>query len=134
MQVKPPQIDPDEEGIRISAFESFQNLELEDNLDRTWYPVATNLIGETYEATQHDDEVRSDIHATIISTIVRHCSEAWLRSRGYAFGLTLNRLSGSNHFNIVSKPSHMFDDTARGLQGRTKSRIEDEPVCLCALL
>lgn len=69
-----------------------------------------------------------------MSPIVSHCSEAWLRSRGYAYGLALNRVSGSDHFKPGSKPSHMFDDTARGLQGRTTSRIEDEPVCLCALL
>ena len=69
-----------------------------------------------------------------MSPIVSHCSEAWLRIRGYAYGLALNRLSGSDHFARGSKPSHMFDDTARGLQGRTTSRLEDEPVCLCALL
>ena len=131
---KPPQADPDEEDIRISAIESFQNLELEDNLHKTWYPVARSVIGETYEATQRDDEVRTDINATIMSPIVSHCSEAWLRSRGYVYGLALNRLSGSDHFKSGSKPFHMFDDTARGLQGRTTSRIEDEPVCLCALL
>lgn len=69
-----------------------------------------------------------------MSPIVSHCGEAWLRSRGYAYGLALNRVSGSDHFRSGSKPSRMFDDTARGLQGRTTSRIEDEPVCLCALL
>lgn len=131
---KPPQADPDEEDIRISAIESFQNLKLEDSLHKTWYPIARKLIGETYEASQRDDELRSDIHGIIMSPIVSHCSEAWLRSRGYAYGLALNRLSGSDHFTLGSKPSHMFDDTARGLQGRTTSRIEDEPICLCALL
>lgn len=131
---KPPQADPDEEDIRISAIESFHNLKLEDSLHKTWYPMARKLIGETYEASQQDDELRSNIHATIMSPIVSHCSEAWLRIRGYAYGLALNRLAGSDQFTPGSKPSHMFDDTARGLQGRTTSRIEDEPVCLCALL
>ena len=131
---KSPQSDPDEEDIRISAIESFQELKFEDALHKSWYPIARKLVGETYEASQSDDELRSDIHATIMSPIVSHGSEAWLRSRGYAYGLVLNRRSGSDHFIPGSKPFHMFDDTARGLQGRTTSRIEDEPVCLCALL
>ena len=127
-------MNPIEEEIRISAIESFENLELEDSLHETWSPVARTLLGETYEPSQSDDELRSAIHATIMSPIVSHCSEAWLRSRGYAYGLALNRHTGSGHFKPGSKPSHMFDDTARGLQGRTTSRLEDEPVCLCALL
>ena len=131
---KPPQADPDEESIRISAIESLQKLKYEDSLHETWHPIARKLIGETYEASLADDELRSEIHAAIMSPIVSHCGEAWLRSRGYAYGLALNRLSGSDHFKPGSKPSHMFDDTARGLQGRATSRIEDEPICLCALL
>ena len=131
---KPPQDDPMEEDLRLSAIESFQDLQLEDKLHKTWHPIAINLVGETYSPTRRDDELRSNIHATIMSPIVSHCSEAWLRSRGFAYSIALNHESGSDHFKPGSKPSHMFDDTVRGLQGRTTSRIEDEPICLCALL
>ena len=131
---KPPQSDPDEEELRISAIESFEDLKFEDNLQKTWLPLAKNILGESYEASILDDQLRSDIHATIISPIVAHCSEAWLRTRGFVNYNLLNRQSGTDHFRVGSKPSAVFDDTARGLQGRTTSRIEDEPLCLGALL
>ena len=69
-----------------------------------------------------------------MSPIISHCGEAWLRTRGFSYHIVLNRLSGTDQFRPGTKPFHVFDDTARGLQGRTTSRIEDEPVCLCALL
>ncbi|KAL9635043.1 MAG: hypothetical protein Q9164_003718 [Protoblastenia rupestris] len=131
---KPAQSDPDEEELRISAIESFKDLKFADNLHKTWLPLAKDLLGESYEASILDDQLRSDIHAIIISPIVAHCSEAWLRTRGFFYQISLNRQSGTDHFRVGLKPSAIFGDTARGLQGRTTSRIEDEPVCLCALL
>ncbi|KAL6719516.1 hypothetical protein ACLMJK_003757 [Lecanora helva] len=73
---KPPQDDPMEEDLRLSAIESFQDLQLEDDLHKTWYPIAKRLIGETYEPSRRDDKVRSSIHATIMNPIVSDCSEA----------------------------------------------------------
>ena len=70
----------------------------------------------------------------MMNPILSHCGEAWLRIRGFAYNAALNRTSGTDHLRSGFKPSSVFDDTARGLQGRTTSRIEDEPVCLCALL
>ncbi|KAL8786308.1 MAG: hypothetical protein Q9195_008268 [Heterodermia aff. obscurata] len=131
---KPPQSNSEEEELRVSAIESFEDLKFEDNLHKTWLPIAKDLIGETYEPSWLDDQLRSNIHSIMMSPVVFHCGEAWLRIRGFSYHTALNRESGTDHLRSGFKPSSVFDDTARGLQGRTTSRIEDEPVCLCALL
>ena len=130
----PPQDDPDEEDLRIAAIDSFQDLKFEDTLHDIWSPVARELIGKTYEPTELDGALRTGLQVVRLSSVIAHCGDAWGRIRGHAYGVSLNRLSGRKQFTPGVKPSHVFDDTARGLQGRTTSRIEDEPVCLCALL
>ncbi|KAI4218322.1 MAG: hypothetical protein L6R36_009018 [Xanthoria steineri] len=132
---KPPQADPIEEDLRISAIETMETLKFEDDLHKTWYPIAKRLIGETYAPSPLDEELRNNIYAiTTMSPIIAHSGDAWVRSRGLYYTVALNRSASSGHFIAGTKPSVLLGDIALGLQGRTTSRIEDEPVCLCALL
>ena len=131
---KPPQADQDEGNLRISAIKSMVDHKFEDNLHKTWLPLMKDLIGEDYKPTRLDDQVLSDINAVDMCPILAHAANGWYRNRGIFYMISLNRQSGTDHLSHGLKPSTVFNDTVRGLQGLTTSRVEDEPVCLCALL
>lgn len=131
---KPPQADQDEENLRISAIESIRDLKFEDNIHKTWLPLMKDLIGKDYKPTWLDDHLLSDINAITMCPILAHAAEGWYRNRGIFYKISLNRQSGTDHLSHGFKASTVFNDTVRGLQGLTTSRVEDEPVCLCALL
>lgn len=93
-----------------------------------------DLIGKDYKLIRLDDQVLLDINAVDIYPILAHAAKGWYRNRGIFYMNSLNRQSGTDYLSLGLKPSTVFDDTVRGLQGLTTSRVKDEPVCLCALL
>ena len=131
---KPPQLDPDEEDLRITAQESLRDLESLSLIQETWYPVANRILGRKYKPTQRDDWLRTSINTTLLSPIVGHGAGSWYRLRGMTYSISLDRTSDFGHFTPENKPAHNFVDVVRGLQGRTTSRLEDEAVCLYELL
>lgn len=129
-----PQSDPEEEELRQLALKSLEDSEVEDRLHETWYPVARKVFGSSYGPTEQDGHTRTSINSALMSPIVGHGTEGWIRSRGYAYIVSLDRTSSPYHFASKTQPSHLLAEVVRALQGRTTSRTEDEPICLCALL
>ncbi|RSL86526.1 hypothetical protein CEP51_002772 [Fusarium floridanum] len=117
----PKQSDAVEEEFRQGAIKTLEENKDEYRLGEEWRHILSRH-GFPYEATEEDSHVKSDITNQIPCPVFDNPIPSVRGHIGGAFRNPSSRLSVS------------FADAASGLRSRTTSRLDDETICLGAML
>lgn len=134
----PPQTDPDMEELRKDAIERLEKDEYGDyhRLHATWEPFLRkhNLL---YDLNDDDETVQVNLATFSSCPVTLHAFNSVTSFRVGAFALTLSNLKDMPDLAKIkaeSSTSRIFEEVCYGFRARTTSRLDDESICLGAML
>ncbi|GAW17388.1 hypothetical protein ANO14919_068450 [Xylariales sp. No.14919] len=136
----PPQSDDEEEELRQGAIDLLLANKEYYALRTIWRPFLSELgLLDDLDAEddEGDDMVRVDIEVINICPVMKHAFNSIASLRGKLSGLVFEQLSDmpdiqyTREGNVVAR---LFEEISSGLRARTTSWLDDETVCVGALL
>ncbi len=126
----PAQSDPTEESFRQDAIRLLRENEPEYALGETWR-LYLDKLGLFYELDDDDESVKNDIDIGMSCPVLLHAFNSVASVRAIQAGLAnLDDASSAQASSIFP----MFEEACRGFRSRTTSRLDDETICLGAML
>ncbi|RWA06322.1 hypothetical protein EKO27_g8783 [Xylaria grammica] len=136
----PPRSDDEEEELRQGAIDLLLTNKEYYALGTIWRPFLSELgLLDDLDAEddEGDDMVRVDIEVINICPVMKHAFNSIASVRGKLSGLVFEQLSdmpdiqSTREGNVVAR---LFEEISSGLRARTTSWLDDETVCVGALL
>lgn len=129
-----PQTDPEMEIYRQEAIQRLESDKDYYRLRDEWRPFLES-IDRWNDLDEEDDRVRTDLEAQNICPVTGHAFNSIASISGQASGLYYRELNGLPHLDGIGMgTSQLFHEVSSGLRARTTSRMDDETICLAALL
>jgi hypothetical protein len=135
-----PQSHPDLEELRLHAVENMKTLADQTQIFERWFPVLAEADVISTNPDK-DERFRTHIETRIFDPVYSYGLESLFRMRGFSFSAIVSRdedLKGGAKRQLKAfkdySPSIVLSDIARGLPGRTTSRLEDETICLGGII
>lgn len=137
----PPQEDPDEENSRQQAIALLEDNREYHELDSIWKPFLAKLgLLDDLEkggGDDDDDMIRADLESRNFCPVMKHAYNSIASVRGKLAGLIFEQLSDMPDIREMREGNtiaRLFEEIAGGCRARTTSWLEDETICVGALL
>ncbi|KAI1452186.1 hypothetical protein F4805DRAFT_448381 [Annulohypoxylon moriforme] len=133
----PPQPDREEESLRQGAIDLLEANKEYYALETAWNPFLSDLGLVDDLDDDNDDMTRVDIEVTNICPVTKHAFNSIASMRGKLAGLVFEQLSDMPDIKSTRKGnsvSRLFEEISSGFRSRTTSWLDDETVCVGALL
>ncbi|KAI0600933.1 hypothetical protein F4775DRAFT_607992 [Biscogniauxia sp. FL1348] len=134
----PPQSDPVEEELRQGAINLLESRKEYYALGNVWESFLDKLdLLHDLENDDDDDMVRVDVELNNTCPVVKHAYNSIASIRGKLAGLMFERLHDMPDIQTTRKGysiARLFEEISTGLRARTTSWLDDETVCIGALL
>lgn len=131
----PIQSNPQEERLRLQAIKLLIKNKEDYALQERWRPFLLGL-GLFDQLDDNDEAVKADIDVAIYCPVTLHAFNSVTSVRGAEFGSIPPEARGADESSTmtVSSSPQEFEDAAMGFRARTTSRLDDETLCLGAIL
>ena len=128
----PKQEDPKKEAVRLLSVDELNRQAGNPKLASIWKPIVASIDhGLTLSAV--DKDLHGRLFHPSFCTVTSHAGAAFLRMKGVGTEQYLGQL-GPSAEEPGLRPSEQLINMCWGLRGRSTSRLEDETICLSALL
>ncbi|KAI1635568.1 hypothetical protein F4809DRAFT_434132 [Biscogniauxia mediterranea] len=134
----PPQSDPAEEELRQEAMKLLEARKEYYALGNVWEPFLDKLgLLHDLDNDDDDDMVRVDVELSNSCPVMMHAYNSIASIRGKLAGLVFEQLHDMPDIQTTEKGDYiarLFEEISTGLRARTTSWLDDETVCIGALL
>ncbi|KAI1078591.1 hypothetical protein F5B20DRAFT_207945 [Whalleya microplaca] len=133
----PPQSDPVAEELRQGALNLLEARKEYYALGDIWQQFLGKLGHLNDLDDDNDDMVRVDIEVYNVCPVTKHAHNSVASMRGKLAGLVFEQLTDMPDIQTTRQGNtiaRLFDEISNGLRARTTSWLDDETVCLGALL
>jgi hypothetical protein len=128
------QSDPEQEEYRVIALNNLDYVDSQQEIFNLWYPVLQSIVPPVL-LSHEDSGYRTHLESRTLDSIFRYALATFNRLRGSTYQVVV-RENFDRRFQDSRRasPSSLLSFVARGLVGRTTSKIEDETICLAAII
>ena len=128
----PKQKDPKIEDVRLLSIYELDRQAGKPQLASIWKPIVASIDhGLTLSAV--DEDLHGRLFYPSFCPVTSHAGAAFVRMKGIGTEQNIGRL-GPSAEKPGLRPSEQLINMCWGLRGRSTSRLEDETICLSALL